>query len=93
MNKQYAKAGVNIELGNQVKKEIESDKGFVKEVASEQQRIQFTKELTAAMPNIIGLMVSLRQAFNRKNPNNIYKQDAAPVKESKYNIRDYRKFF
>ena len=84
-----------------VKKEIESDKGFVKEVASEQQRVQFIKELTAAMPNIIGLMVSLRQAFNRKNPNNIYKQDAtqkpttpvAPVKESKYNLKDYRKFF
>lgn len=110
-----------------VKKEIEGDKGFVKEVASEQQRVQFIKELTAAMPNIIGLMVSLRQAFNRKNPNNIYKQDIKPtqpssndkpeekpkspnvpwtdprsgkggeddarMEESKYNLRDYRKFF
>jgi hypothetical protein len=82
-----------------VRKELEADKGFIKEVASEQQRIQFTKELTAAMPSIIGLMVSLRQAFNRKNPNNIYKQDAksatpaAPVKENRYNLDDYRKFF
>lgn len=85
-----------------VKKELESDKGFVKEIASQQERMQFTKELTAAMPSIIGLMVSLRQAFNRKNPNNIYKQGAkpaatstpaAPVKENIYNLDDYRKFF
>ena len=58
-----------------IKKELESDKGFLKEVASEQQRLLFVKDLTAAMPSIIGLMVSLRQAFNRKNPNNIYKSD------------------
>ena len=107
-----------------IRKELESDKGFIKEVASEQQRLQFTKELTATMPVIIGLMVSLRQAFNRKNPNNIYKQDAKPasnnksdekpkapnvpwtdprsgkggeddarMEESKYNLKDYRKFF
>ena len=110
-----------------IRKELESDKGFIKEVASEQQRLQFTKELTVTMPVIIGLMVSLRQAFNRKNPNNIYKQDAKPaqpasnnkpdekskvpsvpwtdprsakggeedarMEESKYNLKDYRKFF
>ena len=110
-----------------IRKELESDKGFIKEVASEQQRLQFTEELTVTMPVIIGLMVSLRQAFNRKNPNNIYKQDAKPaqpasnnkpdekskvpsvpyidarlgkggeedarMEESKYNLKDYRKFF
>jgi hypothetical protein len=66
-----------------IRKELEADKGFIKEVASEQQRIQFTKELTTAMPLIIGLMISLRQAFNRKNPNNIYKQDAKPASNNK----------
>ena len=74
-----------------IRKELESDKGFIKEVASEQQRIQFTKELTATMPVIIGLMVSLRQAFNRKNPNNIYKQDAKPSPNNKPNDIKYSK--
>ena len=71
-----------------IRKELESDKGFIKEVASEQQRLQFTKELTATMPVIIGLMVSLRQAFNRKNPNNIYKQDAKPTQPASNNKPD-----
>lgn len=79
-----------------IRKELEADKGFVKEIASQQERTLFVKQLTEAMPQIIGLMSSLRQAFNRKNPNNIYKQDAkptTPVSETKYKLDDYRKFF
>jgi len=59
-----------------IRKELEADKGFVKEIASQQERTLFVKQLTEAMPQIIGLMSLLRQAFNRKNPNNIYKLGA-----------------
>jgi len=75
-----------------IRKELESDKGFIKEIASEQKRIKFIKELTTAMPVIIGLMVSLRQAFNRKNPNNIYKQDIKPTQPTSDNKKDDIKY-
>jgi hypothetical protein len=54
-----------------IKKELESDKEYLKEATSAE--IQgFIVELNNAMVGITKLAGELRQAFNRKNPNNIY---------------------
>jgi hypothetical protein len=54
-----------------IKKELESDKEYLKEATSAE--IQgFVGELNTAVAAITKLAGELRQAFNRKNPNNVY---------------------
>lgn len=60
-------------VGNPVaiKKELEADKEYLKEATSAE--IQgFVGELSNAVAGITKLAGELRQAFNRKNPNNVY---------------------
>jgi len=60
-------------VGNPVaiKKELESDKEYLKEATAAE--IQgFVGELNTALAAITKLAGELRQAFNRKNPNNVY---------------------
>lgn len=54
-----------------VKKELESDKEYLKEATS-QEIMAFNAELTKAVVNLIAVAGALRQAFNRKNKNSIY---------------------
>ena len=62
-----------------VKKELESDKEYLKEATS-QEIIAFNAELTKAVTNLVAVAGALRQAFNRKNPKSIYNvKGAAPA--------------
>ena len=63
-----------------VKKELESDKEYLKEATS-QEIMAFNAELTKAVANLVAVAGALRQAFNRKNPKSIYnvKGAAAPA--------------
>jgi len=62
-----------------VKKELESDKEYLKEATS-QEIMAFNAELTKAVANLVAVAGALRQAFNRKNPKSIYNvKGAAPT--------------
>lgn len=77
-------AGFQQSVGNPaaIKKELEADKDFLKEVTSNE-IMTFNTELTKAMTDIIAVAGSLRQVFNRKNPKNIYNTAVSAGKAEK----------
>ena len=70
---------------NAVRKEVESNPEFAKLaeaaadlLAQNKERQAFLGEFNAAIPNLVGATVELRQIFNKNNPNSIYNFKAQP---------------
>lgn len=78
-----------------VKKELISDKEYLKEITTAQ-IVEFGTELNKALIDIIAVASSIRLAFSRKNPNSIYNIKGSGVANQineMFRVGDYKKFF